>query len=628
LRPAERSGQGRWGRLSRLVGTNGFALYLMGLAMATAGIAWWLVSFRLWIEKDPGAVKTAIQQTYLSLRNDRPWLNPDQVLTFLSYSLDPTNFRTTLSLGLLLATFLLLFAWFAYRRLWRAWASLLVLLVAVDMLFFATDFHPTMSIEQLTSPSPAAQWLMAQNQSGRTRVYTSPGVRRTEPNRLLPFQLSEVNGYSSLQTRRHQEYMVKAYEYPKAFLDSFATRFVVMPKGLTALPSYHYTGYNPNVPLAEGSSGSRNAHATFYMNPPVRTDEVLTVSSLRDAVEIPQGTEVAEVVVTDVNGERETVKLRAGVETAEWALDRPDVVPHMRHGRPEVAAQLSMPDGQGRRFQANFYFADLKLSKPRTVQRVEYHYTSPRGKGWLYGMALWQNPSTSHQVLGRYRYIPRYQDDEVAILENPAALPQAYLVPGARVLKPSEVLETMAHGDYAPERVAILETPEQNGPLRDEGGADDRVQEFLRGNTPSLSGTAEITSYGSTEVVVRTAADQNTLLLLADAYYPGWKALVDGREEKVYRANYLFRAVPVPAGQHEVRFVFQPESVAVGESISRFTLATLAVVLAVLLFVPPAFRGSAWAVRRARRRLARSRGQGTGAGRQEPGAGPVPALEC
>jgi hypothetical protein len=601
LRPQIRPDKRRWSRLSRIVGINGFAVYLMGLLSAIAGVVWWLVSFRAWTEKDPTAVKSAVQATYLSLRNDRPWLTPDAALNFLRYSLDPTNPSTARSLALMLATLLLLFAWYAFRGLWRVWASVLVILVATDMLLFATDFHPTVSIGQLTTPNSATEWLMARNSDGLERVYTTPGARKTEANRLLPFKLSEIAGYSSLETKRHQDYMAKLSEDEKPFLDLYGARYVVTTRNPVALPSFRYVAYHPTRPLADGPSSGQNAQVTFYMSPPVKTDEVTFISNLRDAVDIPQDADVADIVVTDTSGARVTLKARAGRDTAEWAYDRPDVTPWVAHSRPEVADRQLVTDTDGSRFQANLYYGEIHLDRTRTVERVEFHYTYPRGKVRLYGMMLWENPSTAHQVLGRNRYIPRYEDDEVAILENPAALPRAYLVPAARVLKPTDILETIAHGDFDPQKTALLELPAtSDSPL--EGGAADpkTVEQWLQGGTGAQPGKAELLTYQSSEVVIRTSSDRNTLLFLADSYYPGWKARVDGQDAKIYRADYLFRAVPVPAGEHEVRFVFEPDTFDLGESISLFTLCTLLILWAGLLLAPTVWS----AVRRLRLRRA------------------------
>lgn len=65
-------------------------------------------------------------------------------------------------------------------------------------------------------------------------------------------------------------------------------------------------------------------------------------------------------------------------------------------------------------------------------------------------------------------------------------------------------------------------------------------------------------------VVVNADCSTPSYLVLTDLYYPGWRCTVDGREVSVYPANYLFRAVEVPAGRHLVRFVFLPASFSTG----------------------------------------------------------------
>ena len=56
--------------------------------------------------------------------------------------------------------------------------------------------------------------------------------------------------------------------------------------------------------------------------------------------------------------------------------------------------------------------------------------------------------------------------------------------------------------------------------------------------------------------------------MLSDPYYPGWRAFVDGVETPILRADYLFRAIALPPGSHEVRFVFVPWSLQRGMLLS------------------------------------------------------------
>ncbi len=57
-------------------------------------------------------------------------------------------------------------------------------------------------------------------------------------------------------------------------------------------------------------------------------------------------------------------------------------------------------------------------------------------------------------------------------------------------------------------------------------------------------------------------------IVLADTFYPGWRVRVDGVEQPLLRANYLFKAVAVPAGEHEVVFEYAPFSVTLGLMVS------------------------------------------------------------
>jgi len=86
-----------------------------------------------------------------------------------------------------------------------------------------------------------------------------------------------------------------------------------------------------------------------------------------------------------------------------------------------------------------------------------------------------------------------------------------------------------------------------------------------------------ILQYDLDTVTIGVKTDQPGYLVLSDAYYPGWQATVDGQPAAIERANYAFRAVYVPAGEHGVQFIFKPLIWKVGLGVSGVTLLVLAV---------------------------------------------------
>jgi uncharacterized membrane protein YfhO len=69
-------------------------------------------------------------------------------------------------------------------------------------------------------------------------------------------------------------------------------------------------------------------------------------------------------------------------------------------------------------------------------------------------------------------------------------------------------------------------------------------------------------------------------LLLADNWYPGWKATIDGKPTKILVADHALRCVVLPAGRHTVVFEFHPPSFAIGAAVSLATLAAAVVISA------------------------------------------------
>jgi uncharacterized membrane protein YfhO len=78
----------------------------------------------------------------------------------------------------------------------------------------------------------------------------------------------------------------------------------------------------------------------------------------------------------------------------------------------------------------------------------------------------------------------------------------------------------------------------------------------------------ELVDYGPERIVVQTQSEEPALLVLADAFYPGWTATVNGQPVGIFATNLLYRGVPIPAGEQTVVFEYQPNSWRRGVQIS------------------------------------------------------------
>ena len=93
----------------------------------------------------------------------------------------------------------------------------------------------------------------------------------------------------------------------------------------------------------------------------------------------------------------------------------------------------------------------------------------------------------------------------------------------------------------------------------------------------SSNGKVSLLSYSGNKVSFKTNASGNQLLFFSDNYYPDWKATIDGKPTEVLLADYSFRAVAVPKGEHQVEFFYDPKIFKFGLVIS---LGTLLIVVA------------------------------------------------
>lgn len=145
-----------------------------------------------------------------------------------------------------------------------------------------------------------------------------------------------------------------------------------------------------------------------------------------------------------------------------------------------------------------------------------------------------------------------YRDEHVLVIENPDALPRAWIVHEARTLPAAEIVPALADGSVDPRQVALLEGDAPPLAVPDEGS----------------SGTARYTRLSPESFSVAASTPATGLLVLSEIWDPGWRATVDGVPADVLRTNGVFMAVPLQPGDHEVVFRYLPPHFWLGVAIT------------------------------------------------------------
>jgi hypothetical protein len=165
-------------------------------------------------------------------------------------------------------------------------------------------------------------------------------------------------------------------------------------------------------------------------------------------------------------------------------------------------------------------------------------------------------------VLGNYRLI---HSGDVKIYENLDVLPRAFIVyEWLYRASVSGGVSAMASADFNPTRQAVIVA---DGPERILGEGEGQV---------------EIISYEPERIELSADTPASALLVLTEANYPGWQAVIDGQEVEIQQTNGLFRGVVVPPGQHAITFTFQPLTYQIGRILTLIALTLFLIALALI----------------------------------------------
>jgi len=505
----------------------------------------------------------------------------------------PTGLAETTLLGAKLAYTLLLLVtvWWGWRKMRAAGRS--ALLAAVIMLACFWEQYLMMSTwwfpqnkpaSHFTQVSPPARFLEGRAPE-QDRIYTSWSpwtdldLRRHEPYNLAARRgFHDAAGYEPLMMKRYNLAFGAGWAFETPIfnappdpqildprwrtLDLLNVRFVLQPIAQQAWvekEGARFAATDAQFNLAPGSAAALTGTSA-------KVDSLSLVTAMANSTHLPQDATVVEMIIHTDDGRAIKRELKAGIDTAEWAHERADVKPVIRHSLPRVFA--SAPGDDRNSFPALRYWTKFDLGEKTAVDRVELKCVADGVTLIVWKVTLYDSSGDGATLLTRrlpdhWRKV--YDHDDVQIYENPRALPRAWLVPKVEVIGADEALRQVrgeSKQPFNPRETALLEV-------------DDKARLDLPQGNFEAPAEARIVSYEPNRLAIETVADKSAALVLSEISYPGWEAKIDGQPTTIFTANYLLRSVIVPEGRHRVEMRYTAPAARRGAIISALALLAL-----------------------------------------------------
>lgn len=173
-------------------------------------------------------------------------------------------------------------------------------------------------------------------------------------------------------------------------------------------------------------------------------------------------------------------------------------------------------------------------------------------------------------MLNTRYYIFPLQGGKTMPLFNPYALGNAWFVDEVKYVdNANEEIEALRSIDLA--RTVVV---------------DKRFADCVKPSAADSLNTITLKAYKPNALTYEVNTAKGGTVVFSEIYYPGWRSYVDGKEVEHGRADYVLRAMNVPAGKHTVEFVFDPQSLHVTEGIAFTALALLAVGVLLAIGLP------------------------------------------
>lgn len=266
----------------------------------------------------------------------------------------------------------------------------------------------------------------------------------------------------------------------------------------------------------------------------------------------------------------ETLK-KISQEGTTWRtlVTHPELIPvnsNTPYHLPMIDGYASIYDGRSGQM-THLADAQLPLTKirsyPRVVFQTEYRSQIVDLLNVKYVLALEEIKNEKLKLV--------MKEGKTILYENKNVLPKAFFVQKYEVNSNDvELVNKMLSGNLA--QVVFLE---KNPEVK---------------NEEMKVGQVEIVQYQDNYLLFKTLNEGPGILVLSDSFDSGWQAFIDGSKKEILRADFNLRAVVVPEGEHEIKFIYQPQSFKIGLYLSGGSL----IILALISFGLYRFRKEAW----------------------------------
>ena len=423
----------------------------------------------------------------------------------------------------------------------------------------------------------------------------TPGIDiNAQPDAYMVHRIENAAGYDGFGLKRYSELAgdMKVWgeflDVPRSLLvsrelDLLNVRYLVAAADVAGAPhllpaktklgEFMFYEHDLGVPIL------KRGERLDFITPPIPATRVALATNLSWSSEIPDGSAAARLTLRTDDERTFSFDVRVGIDTAEWAYDRPSTRSSIRHSRapPGVSAPVEIG---GELFDSHNFVTSFVLPEKVTitggsiealavpeaeklgvaVQRASLideaeNQTVPLRAEWV--------RSASGEVKRNDRWKRADRTDKLVIYKNDRALPRAWLTTNAVALPDEEKLTVIRSGrlpdgqPWEPERTVLMDAL----PSTTLTGAE-RQQ-------------ATIVKYEPNDVNIAAQTSATAILVLADNHYPGWQVEVDEKRAPLLRVNYNLRGVQLEPGEHRVRFSYVPTSVIIGALLSAVTAVAL-----------------------------------------------------